>query len=40
MKKLFALLPYEKQRAFSALGALPTKTTYVFSVGGDALIAP
>ena len=32
--------PYEKQRAFSALGALPTKTTYVFSVGGDALIAP
>ena len=32
--------PYEKQRAFSALGALPTKTTCVFSVGGDALIAP
>ena len=32
--------PYEKQHAFSALGALPTKTTCVFSVGGDALIAP
>ena len=31
---------YEKQRAFSPLGALPTKTTCVFSVGGDALIAP
>ena len=32
--------PYKKQRAFSALGAMPTKSTFVFSVGGDALIAP
>ena len=32
--------PYEKQHAFSPLVALPTKTTCVFSVGGDALIAP
>ncbi len=30
----------QKQRVFSALGALPTKTTCVFSVAGDALIAP
>ena len=30
----------QKQRVFSALGAMPTKTTCVFSVGGDALIAP
>ena len=30
----------KKQRVFSALGALPTKSTFVFSVGGDALIAP
>ena len=32
--------PLQKQRAFSAFGAMPTKTTCVPSVGGDALIAP
>ena len=32
--------PLQKQRAFSVLGALPTKTTCVPSVGRDALIAP